>query len=196
MKPNRYVQIDGCDLFVFDDILQPTAVSSIVDDLRNEPFNSRSSSSFDKCQYREWASQFTIVEFKEHPVHLAALEALTSLYPGVTFEFWDAHCNNTAFGDWAFMHRDSNETGAYSALYYANKDWDRDWFGETVFCKHGEPVVSVSVHPGRIVLFDSRIQHRAGVPAMNCPAQRMTLSLRYQADHFGSRRPGLKAEIV
>lgn len=186
MTPDRYIKIDGHDLFVFDTLLQAEVVGRIADNLAIAPYHSRNSSSPDSQQYREWASHFPVEQFSEHPVHLAALSALTALYPRVSFDFWDVHCNNTTFGDWAFAHRDSNESGAFSALYYANKAWQSDWYGETVFCQDDEPVVSVSVSPGRLVLFDSRIKHRAGVPAMNCPAQRMTLSLRYQADRVAN----------
>lgn len=196
MTPDRYFEFDGLDLFVFDDLLQPEVVGRIADDLATVPYHSRNSSSPDSQQYREWASHFPVEQFSDHPVQLAALSALTALYPQVSFEFWDVHCNNTTFGDWAFAHRDSNENGAYSALYYANKAWESDWYGETVFCQGDEPVVSVSVRPGRLVLFDSRIKHRAGVPAMNCTAQRLTLSLRYQAERVANCALGKQGEKV
>lgn len=196
MTPDRYIKIDGYDLFVIDGLFQPEVVARIANDLRSVAYNSRNSSSPSSQQYREWASQFSVEQFNDHPVQQAARSALTTFYPETSIEFWDVHCNNTVFGDWAFAHRDSNEKGAFSTLYYANDVWESDWHGETVFCQAGEPIVSISVYPGRLVLFDSRIQHRAGVPAMNCRAQRLTLSLRYQVDGATSCSLGLLAAKV
>ena len=195
MSPKRFVRIDGLDLFVFDDLLDREEVIAIDNQIGHCAFSSRNSSSTKTQIYREWASHFEPRDFLTHPVYLAARDRLAELYPELDFDFWDVHCNNTIFGDWAFAHRDSNEEGAYSALYYANQRWDRDWFGETVFCASGEPMVAVSARPGRLVLFDSRIEHRAGVPAMNCPTQRLTLSLRFSAESTGLCRLEFAPEV-
>ncbi|MDJ0626708.1 MAG: hypothetical protein QNJ44_00500 [Rhodobacter sp.] len=185
MTPQRFAKVDGLDLFVFDHLLDDASVGKIDRQVRNLGFSSRNSSNKKSEMFREWAAQLDVADFRSHPVYIAARDGLAFLYPELEFEFWDVHCNNTIFGDWAFAHRDSNERGAYSALYYANEHWDQSWFSETVFYAAGEPVVAVSVRPGRLVLFDSRIEHRAGVPSMNCPAQRFTLSLRFNASSVG-----------
>ena len=186
MTPRRFLKLDDMDLFVYDNLIDDNIILAIERQVRHARYSSRHSSSLRSQQFREWAGHFDVEDFLSHPVCFAAHQGLTSLYPGVNFELWDVHCNNTIFGDWAFAHRDSLELGEYSALYYANFQWDPDWYGETVFFSQGEPVVSISTRPGRLVLFDSRIEHRAGVPATNCPEQRLTLSLRFAADKVGT----------
>lgn len=195
MKPDRFIKLDGLDLFVFDRSLNDDTIENIDTGVRGLAFNSRSSSNRESQVYREWAATLAVEDFQGHPVYRTARDRLRSLYPALDFEFWDVHCNSTIFGDWAFAHKDSNEAGAYSALYYANRQWKQEWFGETVFYTEGEPVVAISARPGRLVLFDSRIEHRAGVPAMNCAEPRFTLSLRFSTDRVGRYDHDLKPEV-
>ncbi|HHX8315013.1 TPA: hypothetical protein ACVOYK_004501 [Vibrio diabolicus] len=195
MTPSRYIKLDGLDLFVFDKVFDDDVIMAIDKQVRSRPFSSNHSSTKTSEEYREWASRYKAADFLEHPLHNMALQRLNQLYPDLEFEFWNIHCNNTTFGDWAFSHQDSTEVGAYSALYYANHYWEPNWFSETVFYSNNEPVVSISVRPGRLVVFDSRIKHRAGVPAMNCHEQRFTLSLRFNSDRNAVAATDLQPEV-
>ena len=195
MVPSRYIKLDGLDLFVFDEVFDHDVIMAIDKQVRGRSFSSKHCSNKASEECREWAARYKVADFIEHPLQIVALQRLNYLYPALQFEFWNVHCNNTTFGDWAFSHQDSTEEGAYSVLYYANQYWEPNWFSETVFYSNNEAVVSISVRPGRLVVFDSRIKHRAGVPAINCHEQRFTLSLRFNSDCTGVAFTDLQPEI-
>ena len=57
-----------------------------------------------------------------------------------------------------------------SLLYYVNLHWQSDWGGETIFAADdGEPEIIVPYKPGRIVIFDSKIPHRATFVSPEAP---------------------------
>ena len=59
---------------------------------------------------------------------------------------------------------------AYSLLYYINVEWKDSWGGETIFANEdGEAEIAVSYKPGRIVLFDSTINHKAACISADAP---------------------------
>ena len=67
-------------------------------------------------------------------------------------------------------------------LYYANKDWEMNWGGETVFYndKGTDYIEVISYVPGRIVIFDGRIPHRANPMNMRLsPTYRFTVALKF-----------------
>lgn len=78
------------------------------------------------------------------------------------------------------MSPDTNSLGGVTALYYVNYDWDINYAGETVFLDSYDGVgIAVTPKPGRLVLFDGRIQHVARPPARWCPYPRITLTMKF-----------------
>jgi SM-20-related protein len=61
-----------------------------------------------------------------------------------------------------FYHTDCNPfENKITVLYYLNNRWDRNWGGETLFANEsGECEVAVEYKPGRVVIFDSAIEHK------------------------------------
>lgn len=71
-----------------------------------------------------------------------------------------------------YYHTDVNlETkNAFSMLYYVNLEWKDYWGGETIFAdENGEAEVCVTYKPGRVVLFDSTINHKAACISSDAP---------------------------
>jgi Rps23 Pro-64 3,4-dihydroxylase Tpa1-like proline 4-hydroxylase len=91
-----------------------------------------------------------------------------------------AYCNAVHFGDQLYVHRDCDADEDHTtALLYANAVWQRDWGGETLFFDEDhEAVAAISPRPGRIVLFDGRIPHRAGAPMRDCHESRFTVAVK------------------
>jgi len=58
-----------------------------------------------------------------------------------------------------YYHTDSQK-GGYTVLYYANPEWELDQQGETQFYLKKE-VKGILPIPGRIVIFSSKLLHRA-----------------------------------
>ena len=61
-----------------------------------------------------------------------------------------------------YYHTDSLEdSDEVTVLYYVNTRWDKNWGGETLFSNDlGECEIAVEYKPGRIVIFDSAIEHK------------------------------------
>jgi SM-20-related protein len=85
------------------------------------------------------------------------------------------------FGDSSLLHHDVPCHDCVTFLYYANLHWTGHWGGETIFYDDDlMAVAAVSPRPGRLLLFNASIYHRAGVPMRLCPTFRYTFSMFYR----------------
>lgn len=79
-----------------------------------------------------------------------------------------------------YFHPDS--TGGLDKitfLYYVNTRWDREWGGETLFANDsGECEIAVEYKPGRVVIFDSFIEHKPSAISMAADEFRFTFSMQ------------------
>jgi hypothetical protein len=74
--------------------------------------------------------------------------------------------NATLPGSRYYFHRDSQEKGNKTLLYYVNMEWDPEDGGETLFAnKDCEVEIAVSYIPGRVVIFDSDLPHKPSLTA-------------------------------
>lgn len=71
--------------------------------------------------------------------------------------------------------------GGKTLLLYANKDWHRNWGGETVFYDDlGNEIEFITPFvPGRVVIFDSDIPHLAKEQSTLGPNYRFTLAIKF-----------------
>jgi len=77
-----------------------------------------------------------------------------------------------------YFHTDSSDNGI-TLLYYVNTRWDRDWGGETLFTNdEGECEVAVEYKPGRVVVFDSLIEHKPSSISMEADEFRFTFVIQ------------------
>jgi 2OG-Fe(II) oxygenase superfamily len=89
------------------------------------------------------------------------------------------YANAHTFGVEGYIHSDSKKPGNYTTIVYLNPVWDPDWAGETVFITDsGDIAYAVLPKPGRITIFDGRIQHAARGVSRSCPAMRATLMFK------------------
>ena len=66
-------------------------------------------------------------------------------------------------------------------LYYVNTRWDRNWGGETLFSNdEGECEIAVEFKPGRVVIFDSHIEHKPSPIAMQADEFRFTFVVQFK----------------
>lgn len=75
-------------------------------------------------------------------------------------------------------HPDTLEPGAKSMLYYANLKWDINWDGYTIFRTPDlSEIEYVSEYkPGRMVIFDSVIPHKASIASKRASPFRFTVN--------------------
>lgn len=87
--------------------------------------------------------------------------------------------NAQVFADKSEIHADSVDENFITVIYYANHEWKRDWGGETVFYNE-EPEVVILPKYGRIVMFNSEIEHIGKSPERICDELRTTIALTYE----------------
>lgn len=90
-----------------------------------------------------------------------------------------------AFGMGGGVHRDNDEDPTlHSFVYYAHRQWDRDWGGETIFFDDsGRDIVqSVQPVPGRVTCFRGDVEHAARPPSRECPVLRAVYVFKTRAD--------------
>lgn len=98
-----------------------------------------------------------------------------------------AYANGHTFGGDGHLHRDHNEPGHFTTIYYAHPAWEPNWAGETVFFNGDKDDIIRAVYPkpGRLVHFPGRIMHAARSPGRECSALRAVIVLKSRL-----KRPG------
>ena len=87
------------------------------------------------------------------------------------------YANGSTYGQAGSRHSDSLEEGARTFLIYANRVWDAEWGGRTVFLlDDGER--SVLPKPGTAVCFRSDIPHFAEDVSRKCSGLRVTVAYK------------------
>ena len=102
--------------------------------------------------------------------------------PNIKYEHARSYINLGIVSDVNRIHND-NKTDNKTVLYYANRDWDPSWGGQTLFLDSSakDVIKTVTPRPGRIVIFDGRIPHN--VLPMNgraVPSYRFTVALKFE----------------
>lgn len=90
------------------------------------------------------------------------------------------YANGHTFGGDGHLHRDHNEPGHFTTIYYAHPHWEPNWAGETVFFNEADDDVIRAVYPkpGRLAHFPGYIQHAARSPGRECSALRAVIVLK------------------
>ena len=85
-----------------------------------------------------------------------------------------------------YYHTDSLEDAdEITVLYYVNTRWDKNWGGETLFSNDlGECEIAVEYKPGRIVIFDSAIEHKPSHISMQADEFRFIFVLQLRKNNL------------
>jgi hypothetical protein len=98
------------------------------------------------------------------------------------FEIKRLHVNFATLETVDKVHTDSTSSDEhhYTILQYANHLWKMEWHGETLFYDDDgtEIEYGVTVKPGRVIMFDSRIPHSAIAPSRVATYPRYTIATK------------------
>jgi hypothetical protein len=76
-------------------------------------------------------------------------------------------------------HTDSSFPNTFTILIFCNKYWEESWGGELkIYSENSKFNSCLNFEPGRIVLFDSRIEHKVLPLTMSAKKDRFTLALK------------------
>ena len=137
----------------------------------------------------------------EHPIIEHLLEEGTDSYsiirkyiPSELYGFDRAYVNLGIHGDVNRMHMDGKYYNCKTLLYYANRHWEYNWGGHTMFYDNdGNIKTTVEFRPGRIVIFDGRIPHTVMPMNPRCSSSfRFTVAFKFESlklDKFNDNVP-------
>tara|TARA_B100000945_G_scaffold256972_1_gene214446 strand:- start:1828 stop:2433 length:606 start_codon:yes stop_codon:yes gene_type:complete len=104
--------------------------------------------------------------------------------PNTIYGYTRGYINLGIHGDVNQIHTDSRrDISSKTLLYYANKHWEYNWGGHTIFFDdEGDIKITVQVKPGRIVIFDGGIPHTVMPMNPRCsPSYRFTVALKWES---------------
>lgn len=107
---------------------------------------------------------------------------IESYFKDGDYDIHKAYINCGLKGDSHNVHVDNYfKSSGKTLLYYANRDWNPNHGGETIFyCPDTKDIVFISTYkPGRIIIFDSEVPHSARPQALDGPNYRFTMALKY-----------------
>lgn len=181
MKITSSLRVDGREIYVVDDAFSPEGIEAIDRRMRRGPYARSQNSRKDTADYRHFATTLDRPQIMETFLGDALREAIKTCFPGERFVAYRFYSNMRLFADSAYPHRDVTPPQKHiTILLYANKEWDPDWGGETLFYDdEGECVMGAVPKPGRLVLFRGAIIHRAGLVNRECYEPRYTVALKF-----------------
>ncbi|HKR65506.1 MAG TPA: 2OG-Fe(II) oxygenase [Thermoanaerobaculia bacterium] len=171
--------VDGRELFVIDDFLQGARLAHLTTYFDFAPAQRIEADRVDTDGSRFWIVPLDRDTTEQQPHYRELLQVAGEHFHGESFTLERAYCNVISYGDMLYRHRDSSSDGDVTALVFLCESWEAAWGGETIFFDAaGDAVHAVSPRPGRLVLFRSSIEHRAGSPTRVCNRTRLTLAFK------------------
>ena len=167
-------------LKVYDNLVPESLMSEAWKRL-NQPIWGFGLGTFEESHYKHARTSISL----EDPM-VRSLSSLIEPKLPYASRLRSVYANANRTGDADEMHKDGDEPGYPSALFYANPPWHPEWAGETVFYNESkdEFVRSVYPRPGRVVIFDGRIWHNARIPSRHYGGIRVTVVFCYEHTAF------------
>lgn len=109
-------------------------------------------------------------------------EKINGFFSDADYKIYKSYVNLGLKGDDHRCHVDAYYPGQGKTLiYYANREWDANHGGETVFYDMDQKeIIFVSTYtPGRVIIFDSDMPHSARPQSFDAPNYRFTLALKF-----------------
>ena len=183
MRARYDFRIDGRELLVIDDVVTGARLENLASYFDLAPAQ-RIEGDITGADTRLWIIPIERDVAERQPYANAIMNEVREHFPGETFAIQRAYCNAISYGDMLYAHRDhpKRDSRDVTALLFVATEWKREWDGETIFFNDdGDAVHAISPRPGRLVLFRSAIEHRAGAPSRVCNRTRLTLALKLRA---------------
>jgi len=183
MRARYEFRIDGRELFVIDDVVGGARLANLATFFDLAPAQ-RVEGDITGTDTRLWIVPIERDVAERQPYVSAINAEVAEHFPGETFALERAYCNAISYGDMLYAHRDRQDRDSrdVTALLFVAEEWKREWGGETIFFNDdGDAIHAVSPKPGRLILFRSVIEHRAGAPSRVCNRTRLTLALKLRA---------------
>lgn len=170
-------------IHVFDDVFTFTQREMMYEVVKNIPYYIQGGSTTDIQNFSDVAlqSMFTYDQYTKFGLLYSKDREYMNL-----IKQYQAHRFYSLLMNYSLKphyHTDTKGVPAVTLLYYANLEWNPDWGGETMFTDDTDlnKIVYTSAYkPGRVVLFDSEIPHKACPPSFHASHYRFTVVANMQ----------------
>ena len=183
VKSVDYRKVGSTEVFVVDGLFSESILKRLHLQLQVAGYSLCSATSNASTEWNETMTELDVEDFVSDEFGRILVSEVNAL--NIDRRHLNASkvlVNSIRSGDVSFVHKDSDKDSEYSVLVYVNPLWEEDWAGETIFYDtQSEPVTAVSFRPGRVVIFPSKVLHRAGIQMSTCQDFRYTLSIRMHA---------------
>lgn len=98
-------------------------------------------------------------------------------FVGTGYRLDTVYANGQVHGLCGSLHCDDHSDNAYTFLYYANKHWEAQWGGGTVFCVDGRYETADFV-PNTALFFKGNVPHVGLEPTRHCKELRTTIAFK------------------
>jgi SM-20-related protein len=177
--------VDGAGrrIFVLDDVLTTGAVESIHEFLCKMPVTLTDADRPDTIEFKHFKYDFVSPgEQCNEPFANALIDVARGFLEArgiATGPLYRVYLNVNLFGDYQFAHTDGD---GWTALLFGNARWGEDWGGEIIFYDEDQDAYSyaISPKPGRMLIFDSTLYHRGGVPSKLFHGARMSVAIKFR----------------
>lgn len=178
----RVCSVDSRMIYVVDGALSEPEWGDLYMFLSRAPFRRTNFAKASDQEFKHFLCEHSV----EEAASTAVFRAVTLLANVLFTEHLPLVCqrvytNSRQFGDVSFVHRDSNDSGAVTALVYPNPEWNPELGGETVFYdERGTVVESCEPMPGRIVIFNGSVWHKGSPPGRLLVGPRFTTAFKME----------------
>ena len=175
---------DDRKIFTYKDAFCRRETLAIYDEIVNAPFTRTNIDTYLVNNLDRDAKWWSTIDPKSelssliNPKYMKVIDELDWSRVAVTGQYINYGTSNTV----DFIHSDVtlNQKNAFTILHYVNHKWDINWHGYTLWyddlCEdviHGE-----APEPGKIVVFDSSIQHSSLAPSTVAEHPRFTIATK------------------
>ena len=169
MKHQTRTTSDGKIIEIYDDVFPPSMRNHHILFAQNCNYRLGNTSidTFSERNKTFFQSLFSPNDYENFKFHHEVFQEKLKIYP-----FWYSWVIASSPLSTYYYHTDITNTAkgnaGLSLLYYLNKNWNRDWGGETIFANDsGECEIAVEYKPNRVVIFDSSIEHKPSPISMS-----------------------------
>jgi hypothetical protein len=170
---------------VFDDVFSSTEKSYFEYYIQNKPHTLGSTSNTEFWQRNKTFFKSNFSEDEMNEIAFLNSPSFSSIKHYVSNEeFRIRSCWSIASSPFStqYYHVDclTPNIKSKTLLYYVNNRWNTNWGGETVFSNNsGESEIIIDYVPGRTVIFDSSILHKATPISIEADEFRFIFSIQF-----------------
>jgi hypothetical protein len=186
IKKTQHTTQSGHTITVLDGLFSTSEITGIHEGILQLPYSisQTNATEVQNIEDRRLVSRLAPQHLDRFALTTGKRESAIQQLVPKDWSVWNAYINLGIKSDVQEVHVDAydDDCQTKTLLYYANKEWQTHWGGETVFLDDSAQEIEyvVRFQPGRIVVFDSVIPHLAHVQTPLGPRYRFTIAVKYQ----------------